>query len=51
MGPKKALTPQNKEVLIFERLISSKIRSGGPWTAQYKEVLIIGRCSHIDVLL
>ncbi len=38
-GTEKALTPQNEEVLIFERLISSKIRSGGPRTAQYKEVL------------
>ena len=48
---KKALTAQNEEALILQRLISSKIRSGGPQTVQYKEVLIIGRCSHIEVLL
>jgi hypothetical protein len=51
MGPKKALTGQNEEVLILERLISSKIRSGGPQTAQYKEALNNGKCSHIEILL
>ena len=40
MGSRKVLTPHNEEVLIFESLISSKIRSGGPQTAQYKGVLI-----------
>ena len=39
-GTEKVLIRQNEEVLIFERPIFSKIRSGGPQTAQYKEVLI-----------
>jgi hypothetical protein len=39
------------EVPIMGRLISSKNRSGGLLIAQIKEVLIIERCPHIEVLL
>jgi hypothetical protein len=50
-GPIKCAHLQNKEVLITERLISRKILSGGPQSVQYKELLVIGRCSYIEVLL
>ncbi len=50
-GPIKCAHIQNKEVLITEKLISSKIHSGGPQSVQYKELLVIERCSYIEVLL